>query len=88
MLMILTGDFLSPKNIIIHRATTTGYMKLIVEDIPLDMFAYPINKVMDVIERSKLRRTILHTSPNELRRSVFPLLKAYTISTIAAAAHL
>jgi hypothetical protein len=59
-----------------HRATMTGYMKFIVEAIPLDILAYPISRVIDVIERRRLRRTIFHVSLKEFKRKDFFLHKA------------
>jgi hypothetical protein len=54
----------------------TGYMKLIVEAMPLAIFAYPISSVIDVTERRMLNSTIFHTSSNDDNLRLFFLQKA------------
>ena len=61
---------------IMHKATITGYMKLIVDAIPLEMLAYPMSRVTEVIALRALRRKIFHPSSNELMRRVFFFAKA------------
>ena len=56
---------------IMVSATMTGYMKLMVEAIPLDMFAYPISRVMEVIALRELKRSIFQVSSNEAGISDF-----------------
>ena len=81
---MVIGDFLSPKKSIIQAATTTGYIKLIVEATPLEMLAKPISSVMAVIERRALRRTIFQNSSAEaILRDLF-LYIAKAKSPIAA----
>ena len=65
-------DFFSPKNTIMQRVTITGYMKLIVEAIPLAILAYPIRSVIDVIALSALSKIVFQASLKELNRRVFP----------------
>jgi hypothetical protein len=62
----------------------TGYMKLIVDAMPLEMLAYPIRRVIDVIALRALKSRTFHISLKELRRRVFFLKNAYAISTNAA----
>ena len=71
-----THDLCSPNMNIMHKATITGYMKLIVDAIPLEMLAYPMSKVTEVIALRALRRKIFHPSSNELMRRVFFFAKA------------
>jgi hypothetical protein len=59
-------------------------MKLIVEDIPLEILAYPMSSDREVTDLRKLRRIIFHASPKELNRRDFFLHQAYIISTIPA----
>ena len=59
-----------------HMATITGYMKFMVEAIPLAMFAYPIRRVIDVSALRKLNRTTFHTSSNDESFNVFFLAAA------------
>ena len=68
--------------------TITGYIKFMVEEMPLDMFAYPIRRVIDVMARSILSTRIFHVSEKELSRSDFFLHAAYIISTMPAINHL
>ena len=70
-----------------HKVTITGYMKLIVAAIPLEMLTYPIRSVTDVRARSALRRNIFHASSKELRRSDFFFENAYIINTSPAISH-
>lgn len=74
--MMSAGDLCSPKKIIIDKATTTGYIKLIVEAMPLAIFSYPIRSVIAVIERRALKRTTFHTSSKEVSLRVFFLQAA------------
>ena len=64
-----------------------GYMKLMVEAIPLEILAYPMSRVIDVAARRILRRIIFQVSLIELNRRLFFLKKAYTINTIPAMPH-
>ena len=69
--IILTNDLLSPKNSIIQAATTTGYIKFIVDAIPLAIFAYPSRRVMDVTDRRILSTTTFQASSNDESLRVF-----------------
>ncbi len=53
-----------------QAVTTTGYMKLIVDAIPLEMFAYPYSSVMEVTALSMLRIIIFQASSRDDMRSV------------------
>ena len=72
----LIHDLSSPKKIIMVMVTMTGYMKLIVDATPLAMLAYPIRRVIDVSERSALKRTIFQASSNDVILRVFLLQNA------------
>jgi hypothetical protein len=61
-------------------------MKFIVDAIPLAILAYPSRRVIDVIERRRLRSTTFQSSSKEDSLRVLPLLAAYIMSTIAATA--
>ncbi len=63
-------DLFSPKKSIMQAVTTTGYMKLIVDAIPLEMFAYPYSSVMEVTALSMLRIIIFQASSRDDMRSV------------------
>jgi hypothetical protein len=59
-----------------HKVTITGYMKLIVEAIPVAILAYPIRRVIEVRALRALSKTVFHASLKELKRSVFLLNNA------------
>ena len=84
---IFINDFCSPKKSIMQSATMTGYMKLMVDEIPLAMFSNPMRRVMEVTDLRKLRSTTLHTSPNEFSLRVFFFAVAYMTRTRAASIH-
>ena len=73
---ISMNDLFSPKKSIMHIVTITGYMKLIVEAIPLEMLAYPMRSVMEVMDLRILSIAIFHPSLNELMRRLFFLKNA------------
>jgi len=71
-----------------HKATMTGYMKLIVVAMPLEIFAYPIIRLTEVIARRILSRIIFQASSKEFGRRLFFFRIAYPIRTRPAISHL